>query len=246
LRGERKVNKSESIKNLTKALSQFQGEVQNPKNTANNPYFNSKYAPLQEVLNIVRPLLTKHGLAIIQSPSGDGKNVSITTILSHESGEWIEFEPLILNPEKTTPQGIGSAITYGRRYSLSAALGIASEDDDGNEASKPNEQQSDNCRTATYSTSPQKKQPTANDTERKKFFANLQDWAKQNKFDWPEVEEVSKKLICEAMKVDSRSKLTPAQWKKLNDPKWFEALCNNIKKKLEEKRNGENESAPEV
>ena len=228
------MNKSESIKNLTKALSQFQGEVQNPKNTANNPYFNSKYAPLQEVLNIVRPLLTKHGLAIIQSPSGDGKNVSITTILAHESGEWIEFDPLTLTPEKTTPQGIGSAITYGRRYSLSAALGIASEDDDdGNEASKLNEQQI--AKSKPEPTTPQKEQP--NDTKRKKFFASLQDWAKQNGFDWPEVEEVSKKLICEAMKVDSRSKLTPAQWKKLNNPKWFEALCSNIKKQLEEKNN---------
>lgn len=239
------MNKSESIKNLIKALSLFQGEVQNPKNTANNPYFNSKYAPLQEVLNIVRPLLAKHGLAVTQSPSSDGKSVTITTVLMHESGEWIEFDPIVLNAEKTTPQGIGSAITYGRRYSLSAALGIASEDDDdGNEASKPDEQQS--VKSKPEPTPPKKEQPVPNNTERKKFFASLQDWAKQNNFDWPEVEEVSKKLICEAMKVDSRSKLTPAQWKKLNDPKWFEALCNNIKKKLEEKRNGENESAPEV
>lgn len=235
------MNKSESIKNLTKALSLFQGEVQNPKNTADNPYFKSKYAPLQEVLSLVRPLLARHGLTIIQSPSGDGREVAIKTILAHESGEWIEFDPLVLNPEKTTPQGIGSAITYGRRYSLSAALGIASEDDDdGNEASNPKETAKDNKVNASAYKKPE------NDIERKKFFASLQDWAKQNNFDWPEVEKVSKKLICEAMKVDSRSKLTPAQWKKLNDPKWFEALCANIKKQLEEKRNGENESAPEV
>ena len=124
------MRKSESIKNIALALSKFQSEVENPKNTADNPYYKSKYAPLQDVLNIVRPLLSKHGLSIVQSPSGDGERISIHTMLIHESGEWIEFDPLVLKAEKITPQGAGSAITYGRRYSLSAVLGISSEDDD--------------------------------------------------------------------------------------------------------------------
>src|SRR5690554_3738699 len=124
------MRKSESIKNLAVALSKFQNEVKNPKNTADNPFYDSKYAPLQDVLNEVRPLLSKHGLSVIQSPSGDGQSVSITTLLLHESGEWIEFDPLVLKAQKITPQGAGSAITYGRRYALSAILGISSEDDD--------------------------------------------------------------------------------------------------------------------
>lgn len=124
------MRKSESIKNIALALSKFQSEVENPKNTADNPYYKSKYAPLQDVLNTVRPLLSKHGLSIVQSPSGDGERISIHTMLIHESGEWIEFDPLVLKAEKITPQGAGSAITYGRRYSLSAVLGISSEDDD--------------------------------------------------------------------------------------------------------------------
>jgi len=124
------MRKSESIKNLAIALSKFQNEVKNPKNTADNPFYDSKYAPLQDVLNEVRPLLSKHGLSVIQSPSGDGQSVSITTLLLHESGEWIEFDPLVLKAQKITPQGAGSAITYGRRYALSAILGISSEDDD--------------------------------------------------------------------------------------------------------------------
>lgn len=124
------MQKSESIKNLAIALSKFQSEVENPKNTADNPFYHSKYAPLQDVLNTVRPLLSKHGLSVIQSPAGDGQSVSITTLLIHESGEWIEFDPLVLKAEKMTPQGAGSAITYGRRYALSAVLGISSEDDD--------------------------------------------------------------------------------------------------------------------
>lgn len=128
------MNKSESIKNIAVALSKFQSEVENPKNTADNPFYKSKYAPLQDVLKQVRPLLTKYGLSIIQSPSGDGEHISVNTLLLHESGEWIEFEPLVLKAEKITPQGAGIAITYGRRYSLSSVLGISSEDDDDGNA----------------------------------------------------------------------------------------------------------------
>ncbi len=131
------MNKSESIASLAMALSKFQGEVTNPKNTASNLFFNSKYSPLNEVINMIRPILAKHGLSVLQSPSGDGQNIIITTLLMHSSGEWIEAEPLVLKADKVTAQGAGSAITYGRRYALSAILGIASEeDDDGNHSSE--------------------------------------------------------------------------------------------------------------
>ncbi len=138
------MNKSESIKNIAMALSKFQAEVENPKNTQDNPFYKSKYAPLQDVLNIARPLLSKHGLSVLQHPSGDGVNISINTMLLHESGEWIEFEPLLLKADKATPQGAGSAITYGRRYALSAVLGIASEDDDDANAFEDKPKQSTN------------------------------------------------------------------------------------------------------
>ena len=131
------MNKSESITNLAKALSAFQSEVQNPKNTADNPFFKSKYAPLNDVLNLARPLLSKHGLSVLQSPAGDGTNIVIASILMHASGEWIEPEPLVLKADKATAQGAGSAITYGRRYSLSAMLGISSEDDDDGNGAEP-------------------------------------------------------------------------------------------------------------
>ena len=136
------MNKSESITNLAKALASFQNEVQNPKNTADNPFFKSKYAPLNDVLNLVRPLLSKHGLSVLQSPSGNGADIIISSILMHSSGEWIEPDPLVLKADKATAQGAGSAITYGRRYSISAMLGISSEDDDdGNHATQPKGQQ---------------------------------------------------------------------------------------------------------
>jgi len=132
------MQKSESIQNLAKSLANFQSEIKNPTNTANNPFYKSKYAPLSDILNDVRPVLTKNGLSIIQAPSGDGENVVVTTLLMHESGEWLESDPLILKAEKLTAQGAGSVITYARRYSLSAVLGISSEDDDdGNNGEKP-------------------------------------------------------------------------------------------------------------
>lgn len=130
---------SESIKNIALAMAKFQAEVKNPANTADNPFYHSKYAPLNDVLNLVRPLLTKQGLSVLQSPSGDGERISVTTLILHESGEWIESDSLTLKADKATAQGAGSAITYARRYALSAMLGISSEDDDdGNYASGTN------------------------------------------------------------------------------------------------------------
>ena len=112
-------------------------EIKNPANTATNPFFKSKYAPLSDVLNAVRPILSKNGLSVLQSPSGDGEHIIVTTTLIHSSGEWIESPELVLKADKATAQGAGSAITYARRYALSAILGISSEDDDdGNEAEK--------------------------------------------------------------------------------------------------------------
>lgn len=129
------MSKSESIKNLAISLSKFQGEITNPSNTATNPFFKSKYAPLETVLNTVRPILSKHGLSVVQAPSTDGGNITISTTLIHESGEYMEFPELSLKMDKVTAQGAGSAITYARRYAISAILGISSEDDDdGNHA----------------------------------------------------------------------------------------------------------------
>ncbi len=144
---------SESIKNIAKAMAQFQAEVKNPANTADNPFFKSKYAPLNDVLNLVRPILTKHGLSVLQSPSGDGEHITVTTLITHESGEWIESDPLTLKAEKANAQGVGSAVTYARRYALSAMLGISSEDDDdGNYASSAKDKQNEQTDAQTSKT----------------------------------------------------------------------------------------------
>lgn len=128
------VNRSESITEIAAALAKFQGEVDNPVNTAVNPFFGSNYAPLDTILSTVRPVLSKHGLSVVQIPGSVENNITVTTILFHESGEYLESEPLVLRMDKMTAQGAGSAITYARRYALSAILGVASEDDDDGNA----------------------------------------------------------------------------------------------------------------
>ena len=128
---------SQSIENISKAIIALNAELSNPKNTADNPFFKSKYAPLNEILNKVRPLLAEHGLAVIQNTMSIDDRIGIQTVIIHISGEQIASDILLLKGDKDTAQGQGSAITYGRRYQLSAMLSIASEDDDdGNTASE--------------------------------------------------------------------------------------------------------------
>lgn len=133
--------KSESISKLAMALVKAQSEISPVGKDGNNPHFKSKYATLDNIIDETRPILAKHGLAIIQMPGGDGEHVKMVTMIMHESGEWMETEPLIMRPSKNDPQGMGSCITYARRYSLSALLSISTdEDDDGNASShKPSQ-----------------------------------------------------------------------------------------------------------
>lgn len=196
------MQKSDSITEISKALAKFQAEVENPPNTADNPFFKSKYAPLPDILNDVRPLLASHGLSVIQMPGGDGESITVTTTLLHASGEWIESEPLTLpstpdNKGKYTAQGAGSAITYGRRYALAAMLGISGEDDDGAVVSGT---------TGKPEKAPAKK-PAKSGTDleqlRRKFFAI----ARGKGLDDEEI----KFALVEAVGVDSTKELDKAQ-----------------------------------
>lgn len=134
------MNKSESVKQIFAALVKAQEELKNSFKSATNPHFKSKYSPLDEIINGIKPVLAKHGLAITQDVSGDGDRVTVSTLIMHESGEWIEQTGLTIKPAKTDAQGTCGSVTYARRYALQAALNISSDDDDdGNEASKPTE-----------------------------------------------------------------------------------------------------------
>lgn len=137
------IRTSETIINLSKALVETQKELKQPLKDAKNPFFKSEYVPLENVAEAITESATKHGLAFSQyATTTETGNVSVGTIVFHESGEFIEFPPLILKPENTKPQSIGSAITYAKRYSLSAVFGITSDkDDDGNKTNGNGEPQ---------------------------------------------------------------------------------------------------------
>lgn len=130
------MKRSDSIASIAKALAAFQKDVTQPKKSAKNPHFKSTYVPLDNVVDSIAETAPKHGLSYIQTTVTENDKAGVQTLLMHESGEWIEFEPLLLPiGQKATPQAVGSAITYARRYTLSSIFGIASEtDDDANGA----------------------------------------------------------------------------------------------------------------
>jgi hypothetical protein len=132
---------SESINNLAAALVALQSETEHANYDKTNPHFKSKYASLAEVIDVIKAPLAKHGLAVLALPGYQADvGYLLTTRLVHASGEWIETE-MKLNPTKDDPQGLGSAITYMRRYTLPGiGLYASEEDDDGNAASRPKAQ----------------------------------------------------------------------------------------------------------
>lgn len=129
-------SKSEDLKELFTALSKAQAEMRFAGLNAENPYFKSSYSDLAEIVRVSRPALAKNGLSVIQQilPNDDGQNI-LHCILAHSSGQWIETRMRIL-PIKNDIQSMASYITYLRRYSYAAIVGVvtADEDDDGEKA----------------------------------------------------------------------------------------------------------------
>lgn len=130
------VKKSDSIVNLTKALIEFQKKGLKIPKSSRNPFLKSKYADLSTILDHIQPALTECKLVIAQLPVGEHE---LTSILMHESGEFIEstykMQPLesvvdkSTNIKAITPQSIGSVITYQRRYAIGAMLSLNIDDD---------------------------------------------------------------------------------------------------------------------
>lgn len=122
---------SDNIDKVVGGLQSFQHKVENPKKS--KKAYDYKYAPLEVVIDTVKPALEDQGLSFSQSTGFDGDKITVQTIIWHESGQYIAFDKLGLPrddvEQQSKVQSAGSAITYARRYSLSAALGIASEED---------------------------------------------------------------------------------------------------------------------
>lgn len=122
------------MKNVITALSKARSAMAAPVKRSANPAFRSKFADLQSILEAIEPALAAHDLVITQTLRRSGESQELVTTLWHASGESIE-SVAELRAEKQTLQGLGSAITYLRRYSIQALLNLAAEDDDGNSAS---------------------------------------------------------------------------------------------------------------
>ena len=134
-------NQSGKLEKLATALAKAQGEIVGARKTSKNPFFKSDYADLFEVLEATRPILSKHGLSIVQTNGGvevigTTAFLHVGTMLMHTSGQWIRsFIPLPIETPINCHK-LGSAMTYGRRYGLAAIVGIAQMDDDGNAATE--------------------------------------------------------------------------------------------------------------
>ena len=125
--------KSETIGKLSTALAKAQGEMKGAASKSTNPFFNSSYADLHTVIQASIPYLSKNGISVVQGTEFHGTyGYFVTTRLIHESGEWVQTKVRCPLGGKKDIQAVGGAITYGRRYGLSAMAGIAQHDDDGN------------------------------------------------------------------------------------------------------------------
>lgn len=130
------MNRSETVGELAKALALAQGKMRGAVKDSENPFFKTKYADLASVVEAIRDALSQNGIAYVQGTEPSEKDeVRVETMLLHGSGEWIS-SVLALPVSKSDAQGFGSALTYARRYGLSAAVGVAPEEDDGNAATK--------------------------------------------------------------------------------------------------------------
>lgn len=137
---------SDGTKEIAAALVKAQKQFDTAKKDRANPLFKSKYADLPSIMTACQAALGAEGVVIMQDVSGSPGSVSVVTKLLHESGQSLSSSPLVFpvmpiklkdgTLQEVTPQTYGSAITYARRYSLAAMVGVVvDDDDDANHAS---------------------------------------------------------------------------------------------------------------
>ncbi len=128
---------STEIDKVAEALAKANAELRSISKDRTNPHFKNKYATLDAIMDGVRPVLAKQGLSVVQGAKEVTDGFNVVTMLIHSSGQFVS-NVVPVPVSKQDAQGVGSALTYGRRYGVSALLSLATdEDDDGNAASKP-------------------------------------------------------------------------------------------------------------
>jgi len=126
---------------LCAAMALAFSEIDVALKSSSNPHFKSKYADLTAVIDSIKPALIKHGLFFVQTPhETEAGGITLETLLFHKSGGSMSLGKLFVPATKSDAQGYGSALTYARRYGLVTAFGVPQADDDGNAASRPQQQ----------------------------------------------------------------------------------------------------------
>ena len=210
------TKRSEKIDTFAAALAKAQAEIRPAEKNATNPHFDSNYADLASVWDACRAPLTANGFSVVQTMEEENGRQYLETLLLHASGEWIAGRvPLIL--QRQDMQGIGSAITYARRYGLAAAAGVAQEDDDGNNAGQAKQGaqrrgQGDNPDTSRPApNSKPKPQPGPESAEMEKLRADID--TQLVRLGWP-VEKTAA-FVKEKYKVDRGSDMSLGQLKNM-------------------------------
>lgn len=194
---------SPELSALNNALSIFQGQLKPVKKDSTNPFFHSHYADLTAIWDNIRESLKANGLAVTQVTDVDPNEdkTFLTTMLLHSSGQWLSGEYL-LTPVKSDPQSMGSALTYARRYALSAILGIVADEDDDAEAATSHKEQR---KEAPKATKPKKgsEEPKISDAQLRKIFATASQMGYK--------EEEAKALMKAEFGVEHTKELTSSQ-----------------------------------
>lgn len=127
---------SDQINEIAKAMAKIQNEMRPASKSAKNPFFKSTYSDIASIWDSFRDPMTKYEVTVWQDVISTETNVSVLTRLVHSSGQWVEFGPITIPLVKKDAQAVGSAISYAKRYALSASIGVVSgeEDDDGESA----------------------------------------------------------------------------------------------------------------
>jgi hypothetical protein len=174
---------------LNAALVQALGELRNIPKDKVNPHFKSRFTSLDAILDATRPVLAKHGLALSQEPVFEDGLAGVVTRIIHSGGECRESK-LLLPLRDQSAQGVGSCLSYARRYSAAAVLGIASdEDDDGQVASTPPkkvEKPAPVIQKPVFTKKEAVKPDASNENPREKFFKMMDEAgiSEGQVFDW--------------------------------------------------------------
>lgn len=200
------------MKELATALLAFRAECPPIVRSKKNPHFKNNYAPLEAIHEVIDPLLTKHGLIVMQFPMAVDDRAGVSTRIMHKSGEYIE-EVFMLPLAKSDPQGACSAVTYARRYGLSGALGLVTEEDDDGEAAqgraaavaRPNSQPAPRA---------EKKAPAMSAANREKLKFAARERLKELTGDSGTADDVMNMLseVAKVMGCSSPSQMTDAQF----------------------------------